>query len=149
MSALELGSKFAIEIVDTKGGGGATAFILSAPMLIDWFNDIRLALFAGLANMTLLGAPLLVSPMGGESCGIMLDRRFTPFSLRNGPIFDRRLPLGTPEPGVPIFDVEGRFAGLPWAPRSRPLGTCRVFPSEPVESSDVDIWFMFMSDSGC
>lgn len=104
---------------------------------------------AGLVNTTLRG-PLFISPMGGESCGIILDRRL-PFSFRNGPIFDRRLPLppfGTPDPEDPIFGVnDRRFAGLPRTLLSRLLGTCKVLPG-PDELSEVVIWFMLMSDRG-
>lgn len=100
-------------VVGGGNGGGALAFILSAATLVDLFNDDRLFRFAGLVSRIRLGPP---SPVGGESCGIILDRRL-PFSFRMGPIFDRRLPLppfGTPDPNDPTFGMEDpRFAGLP------------------------------------
>jgi hypothetical protein len=83
---------------------------------MDLFNDGRLIRFAGLASTILLDPPLFSSPAGGEGCGIILDRRL-PFSFRNGPTFDRRLPLppfGTPDPNNPAFGIEDpRFVGVP------------------------------------
>lgn len=146
--------KLAIELI----GGEVTVFNLSTPTLIDLVNEVRLTRFAGLAIIT-LRAKVLLPSVGGESCGIMLDR-LRPFSLRKSPILDRRLPLPLfaipipePEP-IPPFGVEGaRLPGLPWT-RSRTLGTCKLLPEnvrcppDSDESSDVKSWFMLMSDSG-
>jgi len=66
--------------------------------------------FAGLAEMrTRRALPFPVSsPVCSEVCGIMLDRRL-PFSLRTGPMFDRRLPelLLVKAKSALAFPVEG------------------------------------------
>lgn len=100
--------------------------IRNEPAVVDRVSDDLFDRFAGLADMrTRRALPFPASsPVCGEICGIMLDRRL-PFSLRTGPMFDRRLPelLPVEDRSALAFPVEGaRLLGEPelW---SRTLGT--------------------------
>ena len=111
--------------------------IRTVPAVVDRVKEDLFDRFAGLAEMrTRRALPFpKSSPVCGEICGIMLDRRL-PFSLRTGPMLDRRLLelLLVEARSALAFPVEGARLVGELGLWSRTLGTWR-FPSLD-ESSD-------------
>ena len=147
-SPLVLGSKMADKFATLTELVAGLSFSEIEPLVNDRDREGRFfpGLPAEIRTRRALVFPVS-SASDGATCGIKLDRRLV-FSLRTGPMFDRRLPELLLADAIKLaLPVDGarRFGDAGF--RSRTFGICK-FPSLELESSLAPTRFMFMSDKG-